>query len=189
MACILIGVPAFVCASCTASENVTVAQCDGQQCLLYQDEEYYASSVFTKIEDRSKVNERYITLGWYYSFPLSTYFYSETAEKPVYIFAVGSDTNVYLKKDYDYKSEIFVIADTSKTIVFSEALTKTDLVYDVFRESIPMAMYAEKYPNLKLSLRLFLENDHWYASFPECEVYRLSEAFVSLLKETGVIEI
>ncbi len=175
--------------SCTYYENVNFIERDTEQCLLYQGSTYYASDIFM---DYVTPNDQDIKLGKFYSFPFTTYFYSETCESPVYIYSIGGDTGVYLKEDFDYKSEVFVIKGMSERIVFSEALAKQYLEYNPLKEldstTIELAMYSENHPYLKASLLLVSENNDWYAVLASGEAYLVSQTFVGLLKEAGIID-
>jgi len=176
--------------SCTYYENVTFVERDSEQCLSYQGSTYHASEIFTA-SNYGTPNDHDVELGIFYSFPFTTYFYSETAENPVYIYSIGGDTGVYLKEDFDYQSEVFVIKGTSAKIVFSEAMAEPYPEYDPLTEfdsTIDLTMYSEKHPNLKASVLLLSENNDWYAVLASDEAYLASQAFVNLLRENGIIQ-
>ena len=116
----------------TTYENVTFDERNGEQYVLYQGKEYYTTSLFKATEAYGQANENDVELGYYYSFPFSTKFYSDSSENPVFIYSNGGETNFYLRQDYDYKSDTYVVGDTSKTVVFAEVLTKSDCSYDDF---------------------------------------------------------
>lgn len=177
--------------SCTYYENVTFVERNSQQCLSYQGSTYRASDIFTASKNYGTPNDQDVELGKFYSFPFTTYFYSDTAENPVYIYSIGGDTGVYLKEDFDYQSELFVIKGTSAQIIFSEAMAEPYPEYDPLKESgraIELVMYAEKHPDLKASVLLFSENNGWYAVLASDEAYLASQALVSLLRENGIIK-
>jgi hypothetical protein len=96
-----------------------------------------------------------------------------------------------LKQGYDYKSDAYRIEDTSRTIVLSEAVTGGAVKHDYAMDglgTIELNLYSESHPMLKLSIQLFSENNVWYAQLSKTEAYRISESFLDLLDETGVIE-
>lgn len=184
---VLLCINLFCFSSCAYYENVTFTEYDTEQCLLYQGSTYYASDIF---KDRTTPNDQDVELGKFYSFPFTTYFYSETTESPVYIYSIGGDTGVYLKEDFDYQSEVFVMKGMSKKIVFSEVMAEPYLEYDPLKEfdhTIELVMYSEKHPNLKASVLLLSENNGWYAALESGEAYLVSQAFADLLKEVGII--
>ena len=80
---ICVGVLFF--ASCEHYENVTFAKENSKQYLIYEDSEYSKAAIFTASEYSTRPNEGDIKLGKYYSFPFTTYFYSDELNKPDYI--------------------------------------------------------------------------------------------------------
>lgn len=190
--CFLLLCIIFIC-SFSTYENVTFIERNGEQRLLYQDNEYYvfyALPTSTVTEYLSTANENDIKLGWYYSFPFSTEFYSNTADNPVYIYSVGFDNCVYLKQGFDYKEEIFTINDTSLTIAYSDIATKDRFTYDPLTKydySKQLVMYSQSYPDFKISLQVFSENNNWYVAFRTNEAYSASQAFITLLEKYEII--
>jgi len=63
--------------SYTTYENITYIENGNEKYLLYQDNKYYETSIFTVTDNYGIENENDTELGWYYSFPFSTRFYSE----------------------------------------------------------------------------------------------------------------
>jgi hypothetical protein len=122
IAFLIICATVFLCA-CSSYENATFIDCGDGQCLVYQGEKYFAAPGFVTAEGFEHANADNIQLGYFYSFPFSTYFYSDTLEDPDYISTAGSDTGVYFKKDYAYQTDTFVIVGTEHEFVFSDALT------------------------------------------------------------------
>ena len=171
----------------TTYENVTFDERNGEQYVLYQGKEYYSTSLFKTYR---KANENDVELGYYYSFPFTTKFYSDSSENPVFIYSNGGKTNFYLRQDYDYKSDTYVVGDTSKTVVFEEVLTKSDYSYDDLQnhgEPIKLVISLKNHPNMKLSLQLVEKNNIWYAIDANKESYVLSRAFLDLLYEIDII--
>ena len=171
----------------TTYENVTFDERNGEQYVLYQGKEYYSTSLFKTYR---KANENDVELGYYYSFPFTTKFYSDSSENPVFIYSNGGETNFYLRQDYDYKSDTYVVGDTSKTVVFEEVLTKSDYSYDDLQnhgEPIKLVISLKNHPNMKLSLQLVEKNNIWYAIDANKESYVVSRAFLDLLYEIDVI--
>ena len=171
----------------TTYENVTFDERNGEQYVLYQGKEYYSTSLFKTYR---KANENDVELGYYYSFPFTTKFYSDSSGNPVFIYSNGGETNFYLRQDYDYKSDTYVVGDTSKTVIFAEVLTKSDCSYDDLQnygEPIKLVISLKNHPNMKLSLQLVEKNNIWYAIDANKESYVVSQAFLDLLYEIDVI--
>ena len=174
----------------TTYENVTFDERNGEQYVLYQGKEYYTTSLFTATEAYGQVNENDVELGYYYSFPFSTKFYSDSSENPVFIYSIGGDTNLYLRQDYDYKSDTYVVGDTSKTVVFAEVLTKSDCSYDDLQnhgEPIKLVISLKNHSNMKLSLQLVRKNNIWYVIDANKESYVVSQSFLDFLYEIDII--
>ena len=182
----------FLICSCTTYENINLIEQNDVEYCLYNENKYYFSSIFDTREYNIIADENDVKLGWYYSFPFGTDFYSDTADNPEYIYTVGSVSRIYLKQSYDYKSEIFVIDNTSEAFVFSEAITDTAVEYDFqmdyFNDFIHLKIYSKNHTNLTASLRLFRKNNDWCVAFPTNESYLISQSFVLVLKNNGIIE-
>ncbi len=186
--CIITG---FLGCAYTIYENITFIERDNKQYVSYNGNEYYPSSLFEATEYYGAINENDVELGYYYSFPFSTKFYSDTRDTPLYIYSIGGDTSLYLKQGYDYKSEEFIVGDTSETIVFSEALIQSDIEYNslqTIENSTELEMYLKDNPKLKISLTLFCENNVWHAGIRSDESYLVSDLFLNLLYESKIIQ-
>ena len=177
--------------SCTKYENVTFAQSDDRQYVLYQGNEYYATDFFLAASKyRQAANENDIELGWYYSFPFSTRFYSDTDKNPIYIYTIGGDNSFYLRQNYDYMSDSFVIENGSEAIILSETISGPALTQDAlqsFDNFTEVEMCAKDHAELNFLLRLACENNDWYVILPTDEVYLASQTFEDMLREIKVI--
>lgn len=176
--------------SCTKYQNITFVENDKEQFLLYQGNEYYVTSLFTASEDYTIAHKNDVELGWYYSFPFSTRFYSDTDESPDYIYTIGGDTNVYLKQGFNYQIEEFVIDKTPNVFVFSEAIIEPSFEKSIFIQYdslTEIVIHSEKHLNLKMLLRLFSQNNTWYLALPTNEIYIISPLFLNMLKENEII--
>lgn len=105
--------------------------------------------------------------------------------------------SVYLPETYDYASDTFVLDGTDASILWSEVLTeKTMLLMADYRYTI--TMHSEAHPRIMAYMQICRVNREWYASFDSEahvfegikneEMYKLSDAFVALLVENGLIE-
>ena len=176
--------------SYTDYENVTFIEHGEGGRVSYRGREYHASSVFVSsvvTTDHSAANENDIKLGWYYSFPFTTYFYADTSENPTYIYSTGSAYGVYVNQDvYNNKSEVFVMDNTTDSIVLSDAIIGPCLEYD---PSMPsdntrtIDVYCEQYPHLKGTLTLLCYDQNWYVVLPSDEVYLASPQFLEIIRK------
>jgi hypothetical protein len=181
----------IVFTGCTYYENVTFKERDSQLFISYQENEYYKTSLFTTTEYYGIANESDVELGYYYSFPFSTKFYSDTLENPTYIYTVGGDTDFYLREGYDYMSDTYTVEKSSQTVVLSEVLTQSDLSEESLQpvgNSIELDMYLKNHPNVRLPLQLFSDNNNWYAITSNKEIYLVSQSFLSLLDDADIIQ-
>lgn len=175
----------FLCSCSARYENVTFQEDDDKKCVLYAEEKYFAVSFFEATERHDKANETDIELGWYYSFPFSTRFYSYTSEKPFFIYSIGSDTDVYVRHDFDYRMETFVVDGTGLEIVFSDALTPSDdFVYDMtggysLRKNVTLCY--KLHPSLRARLNLFYKDGAYYAGGIEGTLFKVSDEFAKLI--------
>ena len=102
--------------------------------------------------------------------------------------------SVYLPETYDYASDTFVLDGTDASILWSEVLTeKTMLLMADYRYTI--TMHSEVHPRILAYMQICRVNREWYASFYQeyygvdnKEMYKLSDMFVALLVENGLIE-
>ncbi len=79
-------------------------------------------------------------------------FYSDTSEKPIYTSFPRLD-EVFLREDYDFTTDVFILEGTDSKIVFSDMLTDIEFDYDLFvsyRGTTYITMYSETYPKLKI---------------------------------------
>ena len=171
--------------SCTAHENAMFIEHDDGMCVLYQEQEYFAAPGFSLTEQRGVANADDVELGWYYSFPFSTDFYSDTSEEPVYIYTIGGDTNVYFRQDYLYQADTFCIAGTQHEFVFSDALTLSDAFLhtglDRYPNETELTLYSKQYPRIQMPISVFCVDDHWYVGGNEKGMlFEISDEFVKL---------
>ena len=190
---ILLCIVSFSVASCGVYyENATfITRNNEESYVLYQGKAYYPSSVFITSQDSWIADETNIPIGWYYSFPFGTDFYSDTAEAPVFIYAEGPIKRFYLREDYNYFSEKFIIEGTSNSFVFSEAIIEPSFEYEhslQTNQENEIIIYALDHSHLKISLLLFSNNEKWVVVLPSNEAYFISPMFLDILKEYQIIE-
>lgn len=185
--CITMGIAMLAFSSYSSYENATFIDVDGEHCLLYQEEKYFKCSIFatTEHDDAQAANENEVQIGWFYSFPFSTYFYSYTVDDPHYICTFGSDTGVYFKQDYDYRTDTFSMDGTTHEFVFSDAFTSSNAFrYDLlkrYQDETEITLYPKQYPQVWIALRVFCVDDVWYAGGRENgTLFEVSADFVKM---------
>ena len=177
----------FLCA-CSSYENVTFLDCDDGQCLVYQEEKYFAAPGFFVAEGFELANTNDIELGYFYSFPFSTYFYSYTLENPDYICTNGSDIGVYFKEDYAYQTDTFVIVGTEHEFVFSDALTLSTAFahqgWESYQGEFEITLSPQKHPRIQMPVRVFCVGDIWFACGRQKNaLFEVSDDFVKMFTD------
>ena len=123
--------------------------------------------------------------------------FGDNFDNPVFMYYPSSDAHhlpIYLTEEFDYSSDTFVLDGTDASILWSEVLTeKTMLLMADYRYTI--TMHSETHPRILAYMQICRVNREWYASFYQeyygvdnKEMYKLSDLFVALLVENGLIE-
>ncbi len=176
----------FSFSSCTTYENITFIEKNNGKCLLYQENIYYEAAIFTATEYYGIANENDIELGWYYSFPFSTRFYSDKSENPLFIYSLQSYDSFFLREDYNYLKDTFVIENTDVEIVWEDIFaSEQDHFY--FSNPIEVVLYSKQCPRIKTSLDFVCVDGQWYLSLPDFRVWTISNEFIKILSENGII--
>ena len=163
--------------------------------LLYGGNGYYRVDDYFEV--RTITDDTVVELGWYSQFPFfpDMHYYAFDEENPLFIFCdnqVSSLYNkgLYIRSDYDIQSKMFTIKDTDIEISLVSVMTKSDVAVS--------SITHEKYMSFKMCLiddpRIQIDlsgpykfNENWYF-IHSGETYILSDEFVELLKENGIID-
>lgn len=119
-------------------------------------------------------------------------YYSYTTDNPIYIHMPRLHA-VFLRSDYNYESDTFILEGTERGFVFSETFFASDFAYDhvlraLYSHSQDITLYSAQYPQLQMSLSIFCEDGVWYAGGGHDEaIFEMSDAFVQLLADNGII--
>ena len=119
-------------------------------------------------------------------------YYSYTTDNPIYIHMPRLHA-VFLRSDYNYESDTFILEGTERGFVFSETFFSSDFAYDhvlraLYSHSQDITLYSAQYPELQMSLSIFCEDGVWYAGGGHDEaIFEMSDAFVQLLADNGII--
>ena len=119
-------------------------------------------------------------------------YYSYTTDNPIYIHMPRLHA-VFLRSDYNYESDTFILEGTERGFVFSETFFASDFAYDhvlraLYSHSQDITLYSAQYPQLQMSLSIFCEDGIWYAGGGHDEaIFEMSDAFVQLLADNGII--
>lgn len=171
---------------------VTVISDDdqGNYHIEYKGQQYNIDelSLFEVRENINEIHEEDILIGWD-SLPFGMWYldkyYSDTTDNPVFIY-MSRLPEVYLRSDYDYKTDTFVLKGTDHTFVFSDMLTlSNEFSYSSishYTDEISITLHSNAYPRLQISLRLFYVNDVWFAGGnSNSALFKISDEFLSVL--------
>lgn len=183
---ILLCIIPLLLSSCESYENMGYVYENEEKYLLYQNEKYYKSSIFTVTEHYGIANNNDVQLGWYYSFPFSTYSYSETSEKPIYIYTIGGEKSLYFRQDYNYSTDTFVIHNSTVEIVWEDIFHSKQKNFH-FEQPTTITLYSKQYPRIKTYLELVCVENQWYLSLPNFQgVWTPSDEFIKILSDNGL---
>ena len=113
-------------------------------------------------------------------------YYSDTSENPIFIYNERLGY-VYFHENYDYLSDTFVVEGISSEIVWNDIFLDKQEYVD-FEKSIEITLYSKQYSRIKTHLKLSCIENQWYASLPDSkEIWTISDEFVEILDENGII--
>ena len=123
--------------------------------------------LFKEKEYTNKIPEDDILVGWD-SLPFCIgyldKYYSYTKDNPVFIY-ISRYNELYLRNDYNYETDTFVIEGSDKEFVFADMLTLSSDPYDtlsIYANQTDIVLYSKQYPRLRIPLRLFCVDNTWY---------------------------
>lgn len=167
----------------------------GEYYLTYQGEKY----IYNKAYDIFSVPNMYnpddmdglVALGWHYSIPGYTEYYSYTTDSPDYLFDLGPGGQTWIKESFDYTKEIFIIEGTESEIAFSDLVGDLEFSGTVLPCSKNIFLTLNAKNNPKLKIEIYIDRDdynQWYAYDESCTItYALSDTFVQILEDNGII--
>ena len=163
--------------------------------LLYDNNSYYRVDDYFEV--RTITDDTVFELGWYSQFPFfpDMHYYAFDEENPLFIFCdnqVSSLYNkgLYIRSDYDIQSKMFTIKDTDIEISLVSVMTKSDVAVSSITHEKYMFFKMCLIDDPRIQIDLFGPyklNDNWYLIYSG-ETYILSDEFVELLKENGIID-
>lgn len=183
---ILICIVVLLLSSCNYSKNISFIEDNEEWYLLYNDERYYQSSVFFVTERYNSENTNDIQLGSYYSFPFSTNAYSDTSENPLFIYTLGSDSNLYLKQDYNYQADTFVLENTNDEIVWKNIFGDKQNISNT-TSNIDVTLHSKKHPRIKSNIDIIYVDNQCYIALPDFQIWTPSDEFLKILIDNGII--
>lgn len=139
-------------------------------------------------DDGKVPKDELVMIGWLSRFLYRTYYYSYTTQAPVYLIDTFTDVT-YLREDFDYMSEVFILDKTNEEVTLSmvigEPLNRN--LPNSQKERITIVLHAKEYPLLRARLTLARYDGKYVLLSAEKEMYTISDTFVEILKENGMI--
>lgn len=164
---------------------------EGDYQIEYEGFDYYVDKFYIFRVKKPIVgyhNEDDVLIGWdMMPFGISYLdkYYSYTNDDPVFIYNSRFD-DVYLREDYNYETDTFVIEGSDKEFVFSDMLClSNDLAYDsscTYSNQTIIMLYSKQCPRLQMKLRLFCVGRTWYlGGGRDAALFEVSDELLSLL--------
>ena len=106
-------------------------------------------------------------------------YYSNTSDNPMFIYEIQTDyIELYIREDYNYETDTFVVEGTDQSFVFSDMLTLVDdsksehlRPYMISSDSIAVTLYSECCPRLRIALELVYVDNEWFAHVNRNPIY------------------
>lgn len=169
---------------------------EGGYHIEYEDVRYNVDrmQLFTVREDGNTVPENDLLVGWAglpYGLSYLDKYYSYTADNPVFIY-ISRFNELYLRNDYAFETDTFILEGNENGIVFSDMLTASqNFAYEpVFTnyEGSDIVLYSQQCPRLRVLLRVFYKDGVWYAGGKSSDtLFTVSDEFLTLLTEVGIV--
>ena len=163
---------------------------EGDYHVEYEGVDYHIDKLklFNVRESTREIPEGDVLVGWD-SLPFGMgyldQYYSYTSDDPVFIYVSRYD-ELYVRNDYDYETDTFVIDGSDRELVFSDMFSlSSEFSYDPFRSypnETDITLYSKKYPRLQIPLRLFCVDDTWYfVGQRDKALFKVTDEFLGLL--------
>lgn len=131
----------------------------------------------------------YVFLGWNGScLGYKNQYYSYQITNPIFIYETRTNC-LYLRRDYNFKMDTFILQNTDASITFSDAIiSESHLAFEINDVvGVDCILYSKNYPELKMFLHVFQYENMWYISTVQGGLYKISEDFIEILLENEVI--
>jgi hypothetical protein len=165
----------------------------GESYFEYQGERYFNRSELDVFSFGDAGYDELVDLAWHYNFPFSgTVIYSATTiESPDFIVVRSTCCFFYAKESFNLQKQVFVVEDTGVEIEFSQMYVSNSDPRDnsAISDNIiaEFVLYSKKYAPIQIEARVLLEEGVYYLDLPNYPDHQISDDFMHLLIETGVI--
>ena len=156
--------------------------------LLYKDQTYRLepNNLFT-VHPNNEAHQDDVMISWSDALYLYQY-YADDKQDPTFIYAT-CDSRVFIREDYDYTSDIFIVEGTGNKFLFSDALIPASVALNVTNNSYTeIAIYSKQYPRLYAHLRIVCQDGNWYVVGYSGDItFVLSREFAELLSQKELL--
>lgn len=144
--------------------------------------------LFRVRENIREIPEDDVLIGWD-SLPFGIgyldKYYSNTNDDPIFIYISRYD-ELYLRSDYDYKLDTFVLEGTDHQFVFADMFTLSNAFsynfLNHYTNETDITLYSTMSPRLQIQLCLFCLDNTWYVGGgSDATLFEVSNEFLSLL--------
>ena len=145
-------------------------------------------NLFRVREFTNKIPEEDVFIAWD-SLPFGIWYldkyYSYTVDNPIFIYLPRLN-EVYIRSDYNYQTDTFVVEGTDHKFVFSDMFTLSNaLAYssDSHRSGdINIVLYSTSCNRLRIHLRIFCIRNVWFAGGDSNQaLFEVSDEFLKLI--------
>ena len=157
---------------------------------LIQDHTYYLPTVefLQGSGGQIEASGKYEYIGWTGDRFVYSEFYGDSAESPVFVYVPNSG-HTFLREDYDYTTDTFLVEGTEITLCFADDLLDTEYANtNLFnRKTIDISISSVTHPTLTAPLYLVKDGVLWYGINHHNKVFVLSKRLIDLLIENEII--
>ena len=165
----------------------------GESYFVYQGERYFRRHDLSGMFSYGYSEDELVDLAWHYNYPFfaTVSYKSTTSESPDFIDVWSTSSQIYAKKSFDLQKLFFVVEDTGVEIEFSKMFMPDSEPRDIppFPDKIiaKFILYSEKYAPVQISSQVLIDEGVYYLALANYPDYPISDDFMHLLIETGVI--
>ena len=166
---------------------------NGVEYVVYNGCTYRASALdFLRDGNRhpqAKGDYEYVYIGWTGSrFGYSSFIYGDFINNPTFLYSSRTE-KIYLREDYDYRNDNFLIEGIEETLNFRDDILDTDYSNtNLFnRKAKEIVLSSVIHPSLWVKLFIVKEGENWYAITGSMVPFELSDRAVNILINNKII--
>lgn len=149
-------------------------------------------SFFNVTQNNDKIDEGDVQIGWNglsSGFGYVNYYYSDTDKNPLFVYNPRL-REVFLRSDYDYKSDTFMLEGTYSKIIFSDAVTENELDRSTatrYNHGTWINLQSETHSRLRIHVNILSIADKWYIQTQSGYTFEITDDFLNLLVKNQII--